>query len=51
MPPRSALKEGGDAALVLLNLVYAAADVFPPLKSAVGGALHITGLVTVCLLA
>jgi hypothetical protein len=38
---------GGEAGLALLKLVHATADVFPPLKAAVGGALHIAELVTV----
>ena len=47
MKPTQALKEGGDAAFALLKLTYAAADAFPPLKSAAGGALHIAELVKV----
>jgi len=32
--------------LALLRLTHAAADVFPPLKGATGGALHIVDMVT-----
>ena len=48
MKPKQALKEGGDAAFALLKVTHAAADAFPPLKSAAGGALHIAELVKVC---
>jgi hypothetical protein len=41
------VKEGGEAAFALLKLTVAAADAFPPLKSAAGGALHIIDLVKV----
>jgi hypothetical protein len=41
------LTEGGEAAWALLRLTHAAADVFPPLKGAVGGALHIIDIVKV----
>jgi hypothetical protein len=47
MRVKPVLREGGEAALALLRLTYAAADVFPPLKSAAGGALHIVDMVTV----
>ena len=50
MKPTHVLKEGGEGALALLRLTAAAADVFPPLKSAAGGALHIAELVKVCYL-
>jgi hypothetical protein len=43
------VKEGGEATFTLLKLTIAAADAFPPLKSAAGGALHIIDLVKVCL--
>lgn len=41
--------EGGEVALVFLRLTHTSADVFPPLKSAIGGALHIIELVAVCI--
>ena len=45
------LKEAGEIALALLRLTSASADVFPPLKSAAGGALHIVEIVVVRLCA
>lgn len=47
MRPNEALKETLGAAFVLLKLTDAAADAFPPLKSAAGGALHIIEMVKV----
>lgn len=41
------IRNGGEAALALLRLTHAAADVFPPLKGAAGVALHISDMVTV----
>lgn len=46
-PVKSVLKGGGEVALALLKLTYASADAFPPLKGAVGGALHISDMVAV----
>lgn len=46
-PVKKILDGGGSGALVLLRLTHASADVFPPLKSAAGGALHIIELVSV----
>ncbi|KAG8793494.1 POC1 centriolar protein A [Ceratobasidium sp. 428] len=45
MTTRRVLSATGDVALQLLRLTAASADVFPPLKSAAGGALHIAELV------
>ncbi|KAG9125710.1 POC1 centriolar protein A, partial [Ceratobasidium sp. 392] len=45
MATRRVLSTTGDVALQLLRLVDASADVFPPLKSAAAGALHIAELV------
>jgi hypothetical protein len=45
------LKEAGEIALALLRLTSASADIFPPLKSGGGGALHIAEIVVVCLCA
>ena len=39
--------DAGIAAIRLLEALHEATDVFPPLKSAVGGALHIAKLVKV----
>ena len=48
MPIERVWEETGAAAVALLQLVYASADVFPPLKAAaLGVALHITGIVSV----
>jgi hypothetical protein len=48
MPRRArVVKETGAAVLALLRLTSATADVFPPLKSAAGGALHIAEIVVV----
>jgi hypothetical protein len=48
MPRRArVVKETGEAVLALLKLTRATADVFPPLKSAAGGALHIAEIVMV----
>ena len=41
------MKESGEAAFALLKFTSAAADAFPPLKGAVGGALYITEIVMV----
>jgi hypothetical protein len=41
------VKNGGEAALALLRLTAATADVFPPLKSAAAGALYIVDTVKV----
>lgn len=46
-PVKTILDEGVDVALVFLKLTHAFADVFPPLKSAAGGALHIVESVSV----
>lgn len=43
------LRGSGEAVLPLLKGVYSAADVFPPLKSAVGGAILIGETVVVSL--
>jgi hypothetical protein len=43
------LKEAGEVALALLRLARDSADIFPPLKTAAGGALHIAELVLACL--
>ncbi len=42
---KTTLSNTGIAAIRLLEALDASADVFPPLKSAVGGALHIAKLV------
>jgi len=48
MPPASQVaEESGAAIFALLKLTCAAADAFPPLKSAAGGALYITEIVAV----
>jgi hypothetical protein len=47
MTAKRVAKEVGEAGFVLLKATAAAADVFPPLKSAAGGALHIAELVRV----
>ena len=51
MKVKRVLKEAGEIALTLLRLTSTSADVFPPLKSATGGALHIAEIVVVCLCA
>ncbi|KAG8773178.1 hypothetical protein FRC12_002685, partial [Ceratobasidium sp. 428] len=45
MATRRFLSTTGDVAIELLRLTTAAADVFPPLKSAASGALHIAEIV------
>lgn len=40
-------KDAGEVALIALKGVVAASDVFPPLKSAAGGIVHIAELVKV----
>ncbi|KAG8718505.1 POC1 centriolar protein A [Ceratobasidium sp. 395] len=45
MATRRFLSTTGDVAIELLRLTAAAADVFPPLKSAASGALHIAEIV------
>ena len=47
MKPKQIMEDVEDAALSLLKLTPAAADAFPPLKSAAGGALRIAELVKV----
>lgn len=44
---KTLLSDAGHAAVRLLEALDASADAFPPLKSAVGGALHIANLVKV----
>jgi hypothetical protein len=44
---KNALKETGEAAFILLELVASAADACPPLKSAANGALYIAKLLKV----
>ena len=51
MKAKRVLTEAGEIALALLKLTSASADVFPPLKSAAGGALHIAEIVVVRLYA
>lgn len=43
----SVARDVSEAALLILRAVAAAADAFPPLKSAAGGALHIVDLIQV----
>lgn len=47
MKVKPILRGGGEAALALLRLTYEVADVFPPLKSAAGAAIHIVDMVMV----
>jgi hypothetical protein len=47
MSAHQTLSATGDIVLQLLRLTAASADVFPPLKSASGGALHIAEIVLV----
>ncbi len=46
---KKVINEGGEVMFALLRLTEASAGVFPPLKSAAAGALHIVNLVKVCL--
>jgi hypothetical protein len=47
MSTRRVLNLTGDVVLQLLRFTSASADVFPPLKSAAAGALHIAEIVSV----
>ena len=47
MSSRRALNVTGKAALELLRMTAASADVFPPLRSVAEGVLHITDIVEV----
>jgi hypothetical protein len=46
---KAILTQTGEVALALLKLVAASSDWNPPLKAAVGSALHIIGLIKVCI--